>query len=134
MSKLDAIESIGQVSRNRLEGAGIDTVEKLLELGSTLNGRQALSQSTGLSARRILNWVNRADLARIKGIGEEYADLLEAAGVRNVPNLAERDASQLHRRLKEVNTSKRLVRRVPAVSRVSNWVVQAQGLPPVVDQ
>ena len=134
MAKLDAIESIGKVSRNRLEQVGIDTVEKLLELGSTLPGRQELSQSTGLSARRILNWVNRADLARIKGIGEEYADLLEAAGVRNVPNLAERDADQLHRRLKEVNTSKRLVRRVPAVSRVSNWVVQAQGLPAVVDQ
>ncbi len=133
MAKLNVIEGIGNVSRTRLETAGVDTVEKLLELGKTQHGRQSLSGQTGLSSRRILNWVNRADLARVNGIGEEYADLLEAAGVSNVPNLAEKDATHLHARLKEVNNMKRLVRRVPAISRVSNWVQQARELPAVIE-
>jgi predicted flap endonuclease-1-like 5' DNA nuclease len=129
MAKLIAIEGIGEVYAQKLAEVGLQTTEALLEAGNTPQGRKDLAEKTGISGKLILEWVNRADLFRIKGIGEEYSDLLEAAGVDTVPELAQRNPDNLHAKLGEVNAEKKLVRKLPALSRVTDWVAQAKDLP-----
>ncbi len=107
---------------------GIRTTEALLRAGATPQGRQELAEKIGVSADTILKWVNRADLMRITGIGEQYSDLLEAAGVDTVPELAQRNPDNLHEKLVEINAEKRLVRRLPTRNMVANWIEQAKGL------
>lgn len=132
MAKLENIEGIGPTYAQQLREAGITTTQALLAKGTTPQGRQQLAESTGISKKLILEWVNHADLFRIKGIGEEYADLLEAAGVDTVPELAQRNPENLYQKLLEVNREKKLVRKEPAQSQVSNWIEQAQMLPRVI--
>lgn len=132
MAKLENIEGIGEVYAQTLREAGIGSVEALLKQGATPKGRQEIAEKTGISGKLILEWVNHADLFRIKGIGEEYADLLEAAGVDTVPELAQRNPENLYHKLVEVNQEKHLVRKLPGQSQVSNWVEQAGGLPRVI--
>ena len=129
MTKLTTIEGIGENFAQTLRDAGIATTEALLDKGATTGGRAALVEATGISKALILKWVNRADLFRIKGIGEEYADLLEAAGVDTVPELAQRNPENLQAKLVEVNDEKKLVRRLPPLKSIETWVAQAKGLP-----
>lgn len=132
MAKIIEIEGIGDTFAAKLEAAGVATVEALLEKGGSASGRKALAEATGLSTDRILEWVNRADLMRIKGVGSEYSDLLEAAGVDTVKELATRRPDNLHAKLAEVNEAKSLVRRVPTQNEVEAWVAEAKTLPPAV--
>ena len=133
MTKLVQIEGIGEAYSNKLQAAGVTTQEQLLGSGCTPGGRKALSEKTGISAKLILGWINRADLARVKGIGEEYADLLELAGVDTVPELAQRNAANLQG-LKEVAGERaNVVRRVPSLSDVEKWVAQAKELPRAIE-
>jgi predicted flap endonuclease-1-like 5' DNA nuclease len=132
MTNIVDIEGIGKVYAAKLEAAGISTVESLLERGATPKGRQDLAEQTDIGGKLILEWVNLADLFRIKGIGEEFSDLLEEAGVDTVPELAQRNPENLHSKLVEVNEAKKLVRRVPGLSQVQDWVAQAKELPRVV--
>jgi len=132
MTKLTKIEGIGEVYAQNLKDAGIATVEALLVAGASPKGRQELEEKTGIGHAYILKWVNRADLFRVKGISEEYADLLEASGVDTVPELARRKGENLHAKLGEVNAAKKLVRKLPALSQVSDWIKQAGDLPRVV--
>lgn len=132
MTKLVKIEGIGETYAAKLEAAGVMSLEALLESGSTKKGRKALEEASGLSGKLILRWVNMADLFRVKGIGEEYADLLEAAGVDTVPELAQRKAENLHAKMLEVNEAKKLVRATPGLSAVEKWVEQAKELPRIV--
>lgn len=132
MTKIIEIEGIGPVNAAKFEAMGISTTEQLLEAGSTPIGRKSLADTTGLSSKLVLKWVNRADLFRISGIGEEYADLLEVAGVDTIPELAQRNASNLHKSLAEVNDEKNLVRRAPGENQVTAWVQQAKELPRVI--
>lgn len=132
MTNIVDIEGIGKVYAAKLEAAGISTVKSLLERGATPKGRQDLAEQTGIGSKLILEWVNLADLFRIKGIGEEFSDLLEEAGVDTVPELAQRNPENLHSKLVEVNEAKKLVRRVPGLSQVQDWVAQAKELPRVV--
>ncbi|MCP4425928.1 MAG: DUF4332 domain-containing protein [Chloroflexi bacterium] len=129
MAKIADIEGIGKTYAQTLAKQGISTTEALLEKCATPTGRKSLAKETGLSGKLVLKWANRADLARIKGIGSEYADLLEAAGVDTVPALARRNATNLHKALAAANEEKNLVRKVPAASQVTNWVEQAKELP-----
>lgn len=134
MTKLVQIEGIGEAYSNKLQAAGVTTQEQLLGSGCTSSGRKALSEKTGISTKLILGWINRADLARVKGIGEEYADLLELAGVDTVPELAQRNAANLQARLKEVAGERaNVVRRVPSLSEVEKWVAQAKELPRAIE-
>jgi predicted flap endonuclease-1-like 5' DNA nuclease len=133
MAKLSDIEGIGETYSAKLEAAGIKSVEALLTTGSEKKGRKELSENIGVSEKLILNWINRADLARIKGISTQYADLLECAGVNTVPELAQRRADNLHAKMAEINDEKKLVRKVPALSQVEDWVAQAKELPRVVN-
>lgn len=132
MTKLEIIEGIGGIYADKLRAAGIGSVEELLEAEATPQGRKALEEKTGIGHKLILEWVNLADLMRIKGISEEYSDLLEEAGVDTVKELRNRVPEHLHQRMVEVNEKKRLVRRVPALSQVEDWVRQAKELPPKV--
>lgn len=132
LAKIIEIEGIGEVFAAKLEGAGVPTVEALLQQGGSPAGRKALADKTQLSTDRILEWVNRADLMRIKGVGSEYSDLLEAAGVDSVKELATRRPDNLQAKMVEVNEAKKLVRRVPTLNEVGAWVAEAKTLPPMV--
>lgn len=132
MANIAEIEGIGPAYAAKLADAGVGTLEKLLEIGATAGGRNDLADRTGITANMILEWVNRADLARVKGIGSEFADLLEAAGVDSVPELAQRNAANLAAKLAEINDAKNLVRRMPSESEVAGWIEQAKGLPALV--
>ena len=132
MAKLETIEGIGSVYGEKLREKGIGTVEALLEAGATPAGRQELEEKTGIGHALILEWVNLADLMRIKGIGEEYSDLLEEAGVDTVKELRHRVPENLHQKVVEINEAKKLVRRLPTLQMVADWVEQAKTLPPRV--
>lgn len=129
MAKLSVIEGIGDSYEAKLKAIGINSIEALLEAGSTSGGRKQLAEKSGLSEKLILKWVNHADLIRIKGIGGEYAELLEAAGVDTVPELAGRKPENLFAKMVEVNTEKKLVRKLPVEKQVASWVSQAKELP-----
>jgi predicted flap endonuclease-1-like 5' DNA nuclease len=103
-----------------------------LTAGASPKGRKALAENTGISGKLILEWVNHADLYRIKGVAEEYSDLLEEAGVDTVPELAQRNAENLYAKLVETNAAKELVRRLPTQAQVADWIEQAKALPRVV--
>ncbi|MBL7062843.1 MAG: DUF4332 domain-containing protein [Anaerolineae bacterium] len=132
MTKLEKVEGIGEVYAQRLREAGIATTEALLKQCATPKGRQEIAEKTGVSGKLILEWVNLVDLFRIRGVGEEYADLLEEAGVDTVPELAQRNAEHLYQKMKAVNEKKELIRRLPSQDQVSDWIEQAKGLPRVV--
>jgi predicted flap endonuclease-1-like 5' DNA nuclease len=133
MTDISAIEGIGAASAQKLKDAGVLTVEALLTQGATSKGREGLAQQTGISAAALLGWVNRADLFRIKGVGEEMSDLLEVAGVDTVPELARRNASSLLQRMTELNEQRKLVRRLPTQAQVEAWIEEAKQLPRIVE-
>jgi predicted flap endonuclease-1-like 5' DNA nuclease len=132
MAKLEVIEGIGPHYAAQLRAAGVGTIEALLDAGATPRGRMQLGQKTGIGDEYIMDWVNRADLMRIKGIGEEYSDLLEKAGVDTVVELSRRNAYNLHATLMQTNAAKKLVRRPPSMRMVADWISQARQLPRVV--
>jgi predicted flap endonuclease-1-like 5' DNA nuclease len=123
------IEGIGPTYAEKLNSIGIYTTNDLLESGGTRIGRQEISEKTDISETLILEWVNLADLMRIKGVGEEYSDLLEEAGVDTVAELAQRNPDNLYAKLIEVNEEKELVRQLPNLDDVTSWVEQAKTLP-----
>jgi predicted flap endonuclease-1-like 5' DNA nuclease len=132
MASLINIEGIGPKYAKALGKVEIKTTQGLLKAGATPKGRKELEASTGISGKLILEWVNLADLFRIKGVAEEYSDLLEEAGVDTVKELAQRNPVNLHKKILEVNAAKKLVRQVPSESQVKDWVAQAKGLPRVI--
>jgi predicted flap endonuclease-1-like 5' DNA nuclease len=133
MSTITAIEGVGEVNAKKLEKMGINTVEKLLNMGATPKGRKEIAQGTGIGEKVILKWVNFADLFRVKGIGTQYSELLEAAGVDTVIELSKRLPENLFKKMEEVNEDKKLVRRTPALKEVNKWVAQAKNLPRVIN-
>ncbi|MCF0254980.1 DUF4332 domain-containing protein [Bacteroides heparinolyticus] len=131
--KIVEIEGVGEVYAEKLKAEGIDTVEVLLEKCSKPAGRKALAEATGISPKLILKWTNHADLFRIKGVGPQFAELLEAAGVDTVKEFRHRVPENLQKRLEEVNEQKNLCNRVPSVSEVEKMVEQAKQLPPALE-
>ncbi|EXI90161.1 MAG: DNA repair and recombination protein RadA [Candidatus Accumulibacter regalis] len=132
MAKLTEIEGIGEAYAAKLAEAGIASLESLLTTCSQKSGRKETAEKTGISEKLLLGWANRADLSRIKGVSTQYADLLECAGVDTVPELAQRNAANLHAKMAEVNEEKKLVRQVPGLAQVEDWVGQAKDLPRVI--
>jgi predicted flap endonuclease-1-like 5' DNA nuclease len=128
MANIQDIEGIGPAYGEKLAEVGVKTLADLLAQGGSPSGREALAEKTGLSEAQILKWVNRADLDRVNGVGSEFADLLEQAGVDSVPELAQRNPGSLAAKLAEVNAAKSLVRRVPAEGEVAEWVQHAKSL------
>lgn len=132
MARIIDIEGVGEVYAAKLGELGIASVEALLKACETKKGRTQLSEKSGISEKLILRWANHADLFRIKGVAGEYAELLEAAGVDTVPELAKRNAENLTKKMQEVNEEKKLVRRMPTQSQVESWIEQAAALPRVL--
>jgi predicted flap endonuclease-1-like 5' DNA nuclease len=130
--KIVEIEGIGPVFAEKLSAAGVMTVESLLEKGASRAGRKSIAEQSGIDESKILNWVNKADLFRIKGVGPQFSELLEAAGVDTVKELRNRNAENLHAKLIEVQAEKRITRAVPALKQVVKFIEQAKNLPPVV--
>ena len=128
MTKLIDVEGIGPVYAAKLQGVGVGSAEALLEQGATPKGRKEIAEKSGISDGLILEWVNHVDLYRIRGVGSEYADLLEEAGVDTVPELAQRKPEHLLEKMTAVNAEKKLVRRLPVLSQVQSWVEQAKKL------
>ncbi len=127
--KIEDIEGIGPVMGEKMREAGINNTDKLLENTKTKTQRKALAEATGISEKLILKFANMCDLFRIHGVGPEFAELLEAAGVDTVPELAQRKAENLAAKMEEVNAEKSLTRKVPSVVDVEKWVAQAKELP-----
>ena len=132
MASISEVEGIGKAYADKLVAAGVRTTDALLSSGATAKGRAALAEAAGVSSKLLLEWVNHVDLMRIKGVGSEFSDLLEAAGVDSVPELARRSAANLAEKVMEVNATKKLVRQVPSVTQIEKWVAQAKELPKVV--
>lgn len=132
MTKIIDIEGIGPKYAEKLEKAGVRTITSLLNKGKTPKGRQELSKATGISDSLILQWVNHADLFRIKGVGSEYSDFLEAAGVDTVLELANRKPENLYQKLVSVNQEKELVRKLPTEKQVEDWVSQAKQMARII--
>lgn len=132
MAKLSEIEGIGEAYSAKLKEAGITSLEDLLKKCCDKKGRKEIAGKSGISEKLVLNWANRADLSRIKGVSTQYADLLECAGVDTVPELAQRNPENLQLKMSEINEEKDFVRRVPTASQVQDWVAQAKELPRVI--
>ncbi len=132
MAKLSELEGIGEAYSTKLEQAGIVLLAGLLKVCCEKKGRKEVAEKCGISEKLVLNWVNRADLSRIKGVSTQYADLLECAGVDTVPELAQRNPENLQSKMSDINGEKNLVRKLPTVSQLQDWVAQAKKLPRVV--
>jgi predicted flap endonuclease-1-like 5' DNA nuclease len=132
MAKITDIEGVGPAIAEKLSSVGITSVDGLLKACGSAKGRKEVAAKTGLSEKDLLEWTNHADLFRIKGIGSEYADLLEASGVDTCPELAKRKADNLTKKMEEINAEKKLVRRTPPESVVEDWINQAKKLPKIV--
>ena len=129
MAKLEKVEGIGSRYAGDLRKAGVRSTAALLEKGATPRGRKGIAAASGISEKLILEWVNHVDLFRVKGVGEEYADLLEEAGVDTVVELAQRKPENLVESIQAANAKKRLVRRPPSLKMVRDWAAQAKKLP-----
>jgi predicted flap endonuclease-1-like 5' DNA nuclease len=132
VGNLAKLKGINQAQAGKLAAIGLVNTKQLLQAGATPVGRRRLAESTGINGDQILRWVNMMDLFRIKGIGEDYAQLLEAAGVGTVAELSRRNPQSLQERLAAVNQVRKLVRRLPAGSDVTRWITQAGELPRLV--
>lgn len=130
--KIQEIEGIGPSYADKLAGADIATTSDLLDLCCDKKGRSATAEKTGVTENQLLKWVNMADLMRVSGIGGEYSELLEAAGVDTVKELRNRNAVNLAATMAEINETKHLTRRVPSESVVIGWVEQAKTLEPLI--
>ena len=132
--RIDEVEGIGGTYAAKLADAGVSTTDDLLQWGANAAGRKSLEDTTGISGTLILEWVNHVDLMRIKGVGSEYADLLEAAGVDSPAELANRNAANLATTLQEVVAARPgIVRRVPSQAEVEGWIAESKGLDKVVE-
>ena len=131
--KIEELEGVGPALGEKLRSAGISSTDKLLAGAKTKNQRQELSDACGIPEKQILKFANMADLFRITGVGQEFAELLEAAGVDTVPELALRKPANLTEKMEEVNKAKQLTRRTPSIKEVEKWVEEAKALPRVLE-
>lgn len=126
------IEGIGPAYAEKLKGAGIKTTADLLDKAKDPKGRKAVAATTGITETLVLKWANMADLLRVPGVGEEYSELLEAAGVDTVKELRTRNAANLTKAMQEANAKRKLVRALPSEKVVTKWVAAAKELPPMM--
>ena len=122
------ISRIGPEFADRLRAAGIRTTARLLDEAKSPKDRKHLAEKTGLDEKRILSWANLADRMRIKGVGEDYAALLQAAGVDTVKELKYRNPAKLARSMAEINAKRKLVRVLPSDRAIVRWIEHAKRL------
>jgi len=129
---VEEIEGIGAAQGQKLAKASIKTVEGLLKAGATRSGRKKIAEESGISEEKILDWVNMADLFRIKGVASQFAELLKVSGVDTIKELRNRNAENLHAKLTEINAEKKVTRVVPSLSQITDFIEQAKNLEPVI--
>lgn len=127
--KIEDVEGIGPATGDKLRAAGVKDTDGLLAKSRTAKDRKALAEASGLTEKQVLKFANMVDLYRISGVGSEFAELLEAAGVDTVPELGTRNAANLTKAMADVNAAKKLTRRVPTEAEVTKWVAEAKSLP-----
>ncbi len=130
--KIEEIEGIGGVYGEKLSAAGIDTTDALLQACGTPAGRKSLAESSDISEKMLLTWANMADLMRINGVGKQFAELLEAAGVDTVKELKHRNAANLAEKMTEINEQKNLTNGAVSEGQVSGWIEQAKTMDPAI--
>jgi predicted flap endonuclease-1-like 5' DNA nuclease len=130
--KIDEIEGIGPSYADKLGKAAIKSTDDLLKLCCSPKGRKEVAAKTGVAEAMLLKWSNHADLMRISGIGPEYAELLEAAGVDTVKELRTRNAENLAAKMTEINEQKKLTRANPSNKAVTGWVDAAKSMEPMI--
>jgi len=133
MAKIMEIEGIGSAFAIKLQAAGVRSIVDLLACGGKVKDRRDLATATGIDESTLLKWINHADLFRVRGIGSEYSDLLEQAGVDTIPELGQRNPKALYEALVKTNEEKKLVRKLPSATQVALWVKQAKKLPRVIE-
>ena len=133
MANITEIKGMDDQSADKLAAAGLTSVETFLTACADKKDRKDLADKTSINEKDILNWANRADLSRIKGVSTQYGDLLECAGVDTVPELAQRNAENLQAKMTEVNEDKNLVQKLPTSAQVQDWVSQAKDLPRAIN-
>ena len=130
--KIDEIEGIGPAYREKLSAVKIESTDDLLEQCADPAGRKAVAEKTGVSEKVLLDWTNKADLMRISGVGPQFSELLEAAGVDTVKELRNRNAENLSTKMEEVNAVKNLANASPPASTITKWVEAAKKLDPII--
>jgi predicted flap endonuclease-1-like 5' DNA nuclease len=133
MAKIEDVEGIGPVIGAKLRACGVSDTDALLAEAKTPKQRKALAEKAGVSEKQVLKFTNMVDLYRVNGVGAEFAELLEAAGVDTVPELARRNPAELTKKMAEVSTARKLTRRTPNEAEVATWVAQAKTLPRVLE-
>ena len=133
MDDIRIMKGIGSSNELKLKQAGIHSIKDLLEEGFSKKGRAELAKKSKIREKLILKWVNHADFFRVNGIGDQYAEFLEAAGVYTVTDLAKIKPENLAAEMAQLNVTKRLVRRIPTVRQIENWIDQAGKLPRVIE-
>ena len=131
--KIETIEGVAKVFGDKLRAAGIKSTAQLLERGKTPKGRKDVAATTGITETLVLKWTNMCDLMRIKGVGEEYSELLEKAGVDTVKELKMRVPANLHKAMMDANDKSKLVRQLPGLKQVEGWVAQAKTMPAAME-
>ena len=126
------VEGIGPKYAEKLKSVGVRTTKALLDRAKTPKGRKQLAADSGIDETYILKWANMCDLMRIRGVAEEYSELLEAAGVDTVKELKHRNAANLAAKMAEVNEDRKLVRLIPSEKSVAKWVKEAKSLDPMM--
>lgn len=130
--KVEKIEGVGPKYAEKLSKAGITNTKQLLDKAATRKARKELATTTGVDETLILKWANMSDLMRIKGVGEEFSELLEVAGVDTVKELAKRRPDNLRQAMIDANTKRKLVRQLPSLAQLESWVKQAKEMPPMM--
>lgn len=130
--KIDEIEGIGPAFAQKLEGAKIKTTDDFLNLCCDAKGRKSVAETTGISETHLLKWANLADLMRVSGIGPQFSELLEAAGVDTIKELRTRNAENLAAKMSEINEQKKLAKASPAAAVVAGWIEKAKGMDPKI--
>jgi predicted flap endonuclease-1-like 5' DNA nuclease len=130
--KIEDVEGIGPAWAAKLIAAGVKTTDDLLMASGSAGGRERVEAATGIPTKRLLEWVNHVDLMRLNGVGPEYADLLEAAGVDSSAELAQRNAKNLAETFQELDAARNTVRNIPAEAVIQGWIDEAKTLEKVV--
>jgi len=130
--KISDIQGIGPANAEKLANAGIRSTEALLKKGASAEDRKEIEKMTGIGNHLILEWVNMADLYRIKGVGSQFSELLRKTGVNTVVELSKRVPKHLYAEMVEINQTKNLVNRMPTMDQVEEWIKQAKKLPRVM--
>ena len=128
MNSIDSINGMTHTEATKLRRARVRTTVTFLQIASTRSGRALLTKETGITSPKLLHWAKRAELMKIKNLGRDYADLLEAVGVESVADLKRRNPESLHEMMQNANHVKKIVDRMPSLKRVTNWINDSKDI------